>query len=137
MALKTKSPKLTGTEIKARRVKAEAAAAYGAPEKALIAGMTTEVLMVQVYDLLLVGDLDEAKARISMPLCSEHHLPGSKSMYYTAEDILVSLIDMSYANKIKSKPGPASPPIFPGACRRPGFVLPPRLSASLWACRNR
>ena len=34
---------------------------------------------------------------ISIPLCSEHHLPGSKSMHHTAEDILVSLIDMSYA----------------------------------------
>jgi hypothetical protein len=33
--------------------------------------------------------------------------------------------------KIKSKlmQMPASPPIFPGACWRSGFALPPRLSA--------
>lgn len=65
MALKITAPKLSGAEIRARRVRAEMAASYGAPEKALIGGLTTEVLMTQVYDFLLVGDLDEAKARVS------------------------------------------------------------------------
>jgi len=60
-----KKIRLSGAEIKTRRAEAEALVTYGAPEKALIMGKTTEVIMVEVYDQLLVGDLDAAKNRIS------------------------------------------------------------------------
>jgi hypothetical protein len=65
MALKTKAPKLTGTEIRTRRAAAELSVGYGSPEKSLIMGKTTETIMTEVYDQLLVGDLDAAKAEIS------------------------------------------------------------------------
>jgi hypothetical protein len=65
MALKTTAPKLSGPEIKARRKAAEATTAYGVPEKALIGGKTTETIMREVYDQLLVGDLDAAKAEVN------------------------------------------------------------------------
>lgn len=61
---RTTTLKLTATEIKARRAAAEAKAAYGSVQKDLIKGKTTEKIMMEVWDQLLVGDLDAAKARV-------------------------------------------------------------------------
>ena len=61
----TKTVKLTGIEIKARRAAADLKAGYGTGERALIGGKTAEVVARESLDYLLVGDLDAAKSRLN------------------------------------------------------------------------
>lgn len=59
-----KKAKLSGAEIRANRAKAEALVGYDAAMKELIGGKTTVTIVSSVYDSLLVGDLDAAKASL-------------------------------------------------------------------------